>query len=135
MRNPFAFYVVVSLVLFLSSCKKEVVDPVDSAKMVLAEALDSLYAHNYGKYLSLMDLGEEMNDEQLKVMFDVLCQHQERQEVLKGTVSSCRIVDAKLEADSVAIVYYEITFSDGTSEGNTQKMICVDDKWKIRVRN
>lgn len=122
--------------LFLAcACREETVNPVDSAKKVLAEALDSLYSHNYGKYVSSVDFGEDMSREQQKVLLYVLRQHQERQDTLKGYVSSCEIIDAKQESDSVITLYYEIKFADGLSEVNSQKMVRVGDVWKIRVRN
>lgn len=123
------------LLFLVCACREVAVDPVDSAKMVLAEALDSLHSHNYGKYVSSVDFGEDMSREQQKVMLYVLRQHQERQDTLKGCVSSCEIVDAKQESDSVITLYYEMKFADGVSEVNSQKMVRVGNVWKIRVRN
>lgn len=123
------------LLFLVCGCRTEIADPVDVAKNTLIEALDSLHSHNYGKYISYVDFGEEMSDEQQKVMFHVLCQHQERLEILKGRISSCEIVGVDQESDSVVVLYYEMKFADSTSEVNSQKMVRVGTNWKIRVRN
>ncbi|MCM1313435.1 MAG: hypothetical protein NC206_07790 [Bacteroides sp.] len=129
--------IAISCILFflVCACREKVVDPVASAKSTLAEALDSLHSHHYGKFMSSVDFGEDMSEEQRNILFDVLRQHQERQDSLKGYISSCEIVDVDVESDSVITLYYSVMFADGNSEVNSQKMVRIGNVWKIRVRN
>lgn len=125
-------YMVISGLLV--SCV-EPIEPNESPQIVLVDALESLSLHNFEKFVDNVDFGDSEDTIQRKLFIDILRQHQERVDLVKGTVDSCIAVDVKFFSDSVATVYYKLVFSNGNSELSSQKMIYVDNKWKIRIRN
>lgn len=115
-------------------CKHEDA-PEDAAKKVLLTALKDLQTHNYDAYLANTDIDCEMDSFHLAIMKQILVQHQEWQDANKGTLTDLQIVDAKMINDTVCSIYYQLEFDDSVKEACSQKMICVDGNWKIRVRN
>jgi hypothetical protein len=130
-RFYFLFMVISGL---LASCV-EPIKPDESPQIVLVDALEALSLHNYEKFVDKVDFGNSGDTIQRNLFVDILKQHQERSDFVKGTVDSCIAVDVKFISDSVATVYYKLVFSNGNSELSSQKMIYVDNKWKIRIRN
>lgn len=124
-----------TVVCVFGACGEKVLPPAEQAKAALSCALDSLHARKFNGYMAAVDLGTEIDEEHRAIMLDLLCQHQERQEVIKGGVLSCIVVDACEESDTVVTVYYEMTFGNGATEVCSQKMVRRGGEWKIWVRN
>lgn len=130
--NVFLSYIVFSGLLV--SCA-EPISPIDSPEDILVNSMEALYMHDVEGYVENVDFGNSDDSIQRNLFVNILQQHQERTVFLKGKVDSCVAVDVKYSEDSVAIVYYKLFFSDGTSEVSSQKMVRVNEKWKIRIRN
>ncbi len=125
-----------AFVLSLSGCFGErEVSPQDAPKVALELALDSLYAHKYDTYINAV------YNENRKSMFprtlaqNMLSQHVESVEAEKGRVMGCTANTVTFHSDTLATVYYTLTFADGTREQSSQKMVRHGGEWKIVVRN
>lgn len=124
-----------AIVSILFGCKKGEQDTLEAPKKVLLSALQKLDIHDYDGYLNDVDLSDISDSSQVEFLQMALNQHQDWQEKKKGTVTNLSIVDAKVISDSVCTIYYQFTFSDNTKETCSQKMVKVDNAWKIRLRN
>lgn len=124
-----------AIVSILIGCKKSEQDTLEAPKKVLLSALQKLDVHDYEGYLNDVDLSDISDSSQVEFLQMALNQHQDWQEKKKGTVTNLSIVDAKVISDSVCTIYYQFTFSDNTQETCSQKMVKVDNAWKIRLRN
>jgi len=105
----------------------------DAPKVALERALDSLFAHSYGTYIDAVDYAGVPFEREL--MTDILQQHVEGIEHEKGSIMDCRADSVLFQNDSVATVYYKLTYSTGVSEMHSQKMNMVNGDWKIRIRD
>ena len=117
----------------LNSCAGD--NPYLTPQTALDYALDSLYAHNYGAYIRSVaqEDGDPIFSE--SVMRNLLQQHVEATEEEKGTVIACDVVNVDYQTDSLAAVYYQLTFSSGATEVSSQKMVASNGQWKLRIRN
>lgn len=120
-------------VMALCSCSSNEVSAHDAPKVALERALDSLFAHSYGTYIDAVDYAGVPFEREL--MTDILQQHVEGIEHEKGSIMDCRADSVLLQNDSVATVYYKLTYSTGVSEMHSQKMNIVNGDWKIRIRD
>lgn len=120
-------------VMALCSCSSNEVSAHDAPKVALERALDSLFAHSYGTYIDAVDYAGVPFEREL--MTDILQQHVEGIEHEKGSVMDCRADSVLFQNDSVATVYYKLTYSTGVSEMHSQKMNMVNGDWKIRIRD
>lgn len=129
---------IVFLIILLSTmmgCKEKEQDTLEAPKKVLLSALQKLEIHDYDGYMQVADLGSITDSIQLEYMMMILNQHQEMQEKKKGNVLDAKIIGAKMVCDSVCTVYYQLTFNDNLKETCSQKMVKVNNDWKIRLRN
>lgn len=129
---------IVFLIILLSAmmgCKEKEQDTLEAPKKVLLSALQKLEIHDYDGYMQVADLGSITDSIQLEYMMMILNQHQEMQEKKKGNVLDTKIIGAKMVCDSVCTVYYQLTFKDNLKETCSQKMVKVNNDWKIRLRN
>jgi len=117
------------------SCQDENPDPYRSPETALDYALDSLYAHNYDVYIRSVALENGRHVLHEDVMSNLLKQHVQFIEEEKGEVVSCDIVRTDYQTDSLATVYYQLSFSSGATEVSSQKMMCQNGEWKLRIRN
>lgn len=115
------------------SCTKQEISAHDAPKVALEHALDSLYAHSYDAYIDAVDYVYAPFDRQL--MRNLLQQHVEGVEQEKGVVVDCYADSVLFHNDTVATVYYRLSYSTGTSELSSQKMNRVGGDWKIRIRH
>lgn len=120
-------------VMALCSCSSNEVSAHDAPKVALERALDSLFAHSYGTYIDAVDYAGVPFEREL--MTDILQQHVEGIEHEKGSIMDCRADSVLFQNDSVATVYYKLTYSTGVSEMHSQKMNMVNGDWKIRIRD
>ncbi len=127
--------IVAASLLVLSGCFDKQVSPQDAPKVVLQHALDSLYGHNYDTYINAVYTEGRQNLLPRGVMRKMLQQHVEAMEVEKGIMSGCVVHKAEFHTDTLATVYYRITFTDGKFEDSSQKMVRVGGEWKIVIRN
>lgn len=130
-----ALYHIIIAMLVCVGCKQKEEDPAAMPKHVLHEALHMLESHDYDAYIAFSDIDCEYDSVYVTIMKNILRQHQESRESAKGNAESIDIVDAKIIADSICMVYYQFTYADSTKEVGVQKMVCVDGNWKIRIRN
>ena len=119
-------------VMALCSCSSNEVSAHDAPKVALERALDSLFAHSYGTYIDAVDYAGGPFEREL--MTDILQQHVEGIEHEKGSIMDCRADSVLFQNDSVATVYYKLTYSTGASEMHSPEMNMVNGDWKIRIR-
>ncbi len=127
---------VVALMLLLSGCFNErPISPQDAPKVALQKVLDSLHAGKYDTYINAIydDTGHGILPKPIATK--LLRQHVEAMRAGKGEPLSCSVHDAVFHTDTLATVYYVITFADSTVETNSQKMVRVGQDWKIVIRN
>lgn len=117
----------------LNSCAGD--NPYLTPQTALDYALDSLYAHNYGAYIRSVAQEDDGPIFSESVMRNLLQQHVEATEEEKGTVIACDVVNVDYQTDSLAAVYYQLTFSSGATEVSSQKMVASNGQWKLRIRN
>ncbi len=126
---------VASVMFALSGCFDKQISPQDAPKVALQHALDSLYGHNYETYINAVYTEGRQNLLPRSVMRKMLQQHVETMEVEKGGLSKCVVHDAEFHSDTLATVYYRLTFADGKFEDSAYKMVRVGGEWKIVIRN
>ncbi len=126
---------VASVMFALSGCFDKPISPQDAPKVALQHALDSLYRHNYDTYINTVYTEGRQNLLPRSVMRKMLQQHVEAVEAEKGKISSSVVLTADYHSDSIATVYYRLTFADGTFEDSSQKMARIGGMWKIIIRN
>ena len=129
----YAYIVLMFCVLGLTACHNYT--EVEKAQMTLKEALEALEKDDHEAYLKHVDWGGEMDVVQTAYMKDVLRQHVGWRRSERAAVVSIDMIDAKMEGDTICIVYYQYAFADGTQEVGAQKMVRYGDDWKIRLRN
>lgn len=117
----------------LNSCADD--NPYLTPQTALDYALDSLYAHNYGAYIR--SVAQEDGDPifSKSVMRNLLQQHIEAVEEEKGEVIACDVVNVDYQTDSLAAVFYQLTFSSGETEVSSHKLVASNGQWKLRIRN
>ena len=116
------------------SCAEDY-NPYQTPQTALDYALDSLYAHNYDAYIRSVAPENGVPVLPADVMRKLLKQHVEGLNEEKGDVVSVDVVETAMETDSLATVFYSMSFSTGVSEVSSQKMVCIYGEWKIRARN
>lgn len=117
----------------LLSCAEE--NPYLTPQTALDYALDSLYAHNYGAYIRSVASEDGRPVFPENVMRNLLQQHVESVEEEKGEVIACDVVNVDYQTDSLAAVFYQLTFSSGETEVSSQKLVATNGQWKLRIRN
>ena len=98
-------------------------------------AMNALKTHQYEEYFDCVDYGCEMDSVQRDILIKTYAQHQDWQEQKKGTQEKLTVVDVAFCSDTICDVYYEVLYSDSTSETFSQRMTLVGDVWKIKARN
>jgi len=129
------YYIFLALLVTLVGCISKEFDPQDAPKQAMIEALQKLEEHDYDAYMLYAYLGEDEDSVYIDLIKKLLNQHQEYQEHKKGHVANIDVVDVKFANDSICTVLYQLVFSDSTKEVSSQKMVCVEGDWKIRIRN
>ena len=117
----------------LLSCAEE--NPYLTPQTALDYALDSLYAHNYGAYIRSVASEDGRPVLPESVMRNLLQQHVGSVEEEKGEVIACDVVNVDYQTDSLAAVFYQLTFSSGETEVSSQKLVATNGQWKLRIRN
>lgn len=123
-----------AIVFAVSSCKKDK-DPVSPAKKSLKIALDNLYKDNYVEFDKMVDYGGTTDSLLHKRLYDMIVFNASLQKKRYGEVTKIQIKEGNLVNDSVAQVFYDLTFSKGEKETGTYKMVKINDTWKIKARN
>lgn len=109
--------------------------PIPAEHKAFLDAYKALNEHDYDTYLEYVDMEDNEDSTYADLLKMVLNQHQEYQEKKKGSVTDIEIVDSKKESETACTVFYRLSFSGNASEVSSQKMVCVDGDWKIKVRN
>lgn len=136
MRRAFVYILsTVMLVLSVSSCEYADTDETAPVKAFMAEALDSLRAGRYETYLkSYVDLSD-MDSTLIPILAKAYSQEQGRIAKTNGSFNGYIVNHAQLVNDSLAIVYYDMQYADGTCETCAQRLVCINGEWKIKIRN
>ncbi len=136
MRRAFVYILMmVVLALSVSSCESVDTDKTAPVKALMTEALDSLRAGRYETYLkSYVDLSD-MDSTLIPVLAKAYSQEQGRLAKTNGSFNGYVVNHAQLVNDSLAIVYYDMQYADGTCETCAQRLVCIDGQWKIKIRN
>jgi hypothetical protein len=117
----------------LNSCADD--NPYLTPQTALDYALDSLYAHNYGAYIRSVAQEDGGPIFSKSVMRNLLQQHVEAVEAEKGSVFGVDVEKTDTLTDSLVVVFYKLTFSNGNSEVSSQKVMCQNGEWKLCIRN
>lgn len=117
----------------LNSCADD--NPYLTPQTALDYALDSLYAHNYGAYIRSVAQEDDGPIFSESVMRNLLQQHVEATEEEKGVVLGVDVVDTDTLSDSLVVVFYKLNYANGVSEVSSQKVMCQNGEWKLRLRN
>lgn len=117
----------------LNSCAGD--NPYLTPQTALDYALDSLYAHNYGAYIRSVAQEDDSPIFSESVMRNLLQQHVEATEEEKGVVLGVDVVDTDTLSDSLVVVFYNLNYANGVSELSSQKVMCQNGEWKLRIRN
>lgn len=117
----------------LNSCAGD--NPYLTPQTALDYALDSLYAHNYGAYIRSVAQEDDGPIFSESVMRNLLQQHVEATEEEKGVVLGVDVVDTDTLSDSLVVVFYNLNYANGVSEVSSQKVMCQNGEWKLRIRN
>lgn len=123
--------VCVAGLLCLTSCREEPSGP----GVALREALEALNRADYDAYLQCVDFGVDMDSARTASMRSVLKQHLAWRQQERPAVADIRVVDTRMQGDTVCFVYYQYVFADSTREVAVQKMVQDGDRWKLRLRN
>ena len=132
-KNLLCGFVALLSVSCLNSCADD--NPYLTPQTALDYALDSLYAHNYGAYIRSVAQEDEDPIFSESVMRNLLQQHVEAVEAEKGSVFGVDVEKTDTLTDSLVVVFYKLNFSNGNSEVSSQKVMCQNGKWKLRIRN
>jgi hypothetical protein len=116
----------------LNSCADD--NPYLTPQTALDYALDSLYAHNYGAYIRSVAQEDGGPIFSKSVMRNLLQQHIEAVEAEKGSVFGVDVEKTDTLTDSLVVVFYKLTFSNGNSEVSSQKVMCQNGEWKLKLR-
>ena len=126
-------FVALLSVSYLNSCADD--NPYLTPQTALDYALDSLYAHNYGAYIRSVAQEDDGPIFSESVMRILLQQHVEATEEEKGVVLGVDVVDTDTLSDSLVVVFYNLNYANGVSELSSQKVMCQNGEWKLRLRN
>lgn len=121
------------VILTVFGCNSKVDDPTFAPKQSLYEALKLLNSHDYDAYLDYVDVDSDSTH--IEILKQILNQHQTKQEQEKGELTDINVLSAKLTNDTVCTVFYQLLFSDGAKNVSSQKLVKVNDKWKVKLRN
>lgn len=116
----------------LHSCAGD--NPYLTPQTALDYALDSLYAHNYGAYIRSVAQEDDGPIFSESVMRNLLQQHVEATEEEKGVVLGVDVVDTDTLSDSLVVVFYNLNYANGVSEVSSQKVVCQNGEWKLKLR-
>lgn len=117
------------------ACRQQIVYPEDAPKAAMNAALEALQAGDFDTYMTYVDYGADLDSAELQNMKDVLRRHEEWKQAEREHVVSTRVVDVKMQGDTVCTAYYQYVFADSCRETVSQKMVYRDGRWKIRIRN
>ena len=134
MRYLLHLYLIVLPLFILQSCQRD-----DSALQVVRRtmetALDDLQRGDCQAYFNHMDFGCEMDSVKSSLFLQAIVQ-QQSQHILSGKrQTGARVVEVRMESDTVAIAYYRQYFSNGDSLDKAQKLVRIGEQWKLRMRN
>ena len=118
----------------ISSCNRDN-GPGAIPKKELQKALDLLAKGKMEEYTSKLDFGEELDSIHQHYFSEAIVQRQKITERTMGMVNGYKVKDAKMHGDTVATVYYTQYFANGDSILCSQKMVCIDGIWRLRMRN
>ncbi len=129
------FFILSILLIFgISSCDRDN-GPGAIPKKELQKALDLLAQGKMEEFMSKLDFGEELDSIRTHYFTEAIVQRQKMTERTMGTVNGYKVKDAKMYGDTVATVYYTQYFSNGDSILCSQKMVCINGTWRLRMRN
>lgn len=134
MRRKLCVSVVILATLIFFGCK-DAAPPMPAEQQVFLDAYHALDLHDYDAYLDFVDMEDNQDTAYVDLLKMVLNQHQEYQTKTKGSVTDVEIVDTKYEADSTCTIFYRLSFSNNASEVSSQKMVCKNGIWKVKLRN
>ena len=134
MRRRLTILLTVVIVLCVQSCTKDV-GPKQAVRQAMEAALNDLQRGDCDAYFRRLDFDGDLDSLKSALLLQTIVLQQS--ELLRtGRMSTAsRVVDVKMETDSMAVVYYRLYYSNGDSTENAQKMVCSGGQWKLRMRN
>ena len=129
------FYILLILLTFgITSCNSDD-GPAAIPKKELQNALDLLAQGKMEQYMSKLDFGEELDSVHYLYFSEAIIKRNKLTERRLGAVNGYKVTGAKMWNDTVATVFYTQYFANGDSCDCSQKMVCIDGTWRLRMRN
>ena len=125
--------VVALALMVLTACEDK--DPKVASGKALIKAMKYLQNGDKEKYYNCLDFGQELDSLTQAQVAMMWVMHQQINQKVKGQALATDVVKVELLADTVALVYYKIKYESGNEEVSSNKMVCRDGEWKIRIRN
>lgn len=102
----------------------------DGARRALQGYLDAMKAKDYKTVVDGMHFKGEVTPEEKDVYVAMLSQKVAEMEKTEASVKEYEVTgDSIIVPDSLAIVFYDVTYEDGDKDSGDQKMVKVDGKW------
>lgn len=119
----------------MQSCHEEV-DRTKAPREALQQALNLLVEGQYEDYFNCMDFGMDLDSTQRALFGEAV----ERQAVLtrelRSGLQGSRVLDAKMQSDSVCTVFFRQYYANGDSIDCAQKMVRnAEGKWLLRLKD
>ena len=122
---------IICCILVCFGCK----DKSDIVKEDLAVALNAYVCGDMDTYFSCVDFGEEIDSIHSLILRKAYDQYKVSLDKAQRQAISAEPTLVSFVNDSVAYVYYNIRFQDGSEETCSHKMVRSADHWKIRIRD
>lgn len=117
----------------LSSCEDK--DPASASRKALEKAMRKLQKGDVEGYCRYLDFGQELDSLTEAQIAKMWVMHEKINLNIKGEVLAVDVVKVDVAADTLTTVYYKIKYASGNEEVSSNKLVCVNGEWKIRVRN
>lgn len=123
------------LLCAMVSCHEEV-DRTKAPREALQQALNLLVEGQYEEYFNCMDFGMDLDSTQRELFGEALVRQATLTHELHAGLQGTRVLDGKMQSDSVCTVFFRQYYGNGDSIDCAQKMVRNSEgKWLLRLKN